>query len=360
MNYLENELYLEDVKKVSSDLQLNFKKLKNKKILITGASGLICSFLVDVLMYRNNFYHDNITMYLLCRNEKKLKERFAYYELEKISDNNKSNIIYIIHDIKEKLTYDIKFDYLIHGASNTHPKLYATDPIGTINTNILGLNNILDYCTNKKPERIVMISSVEIYGENKDDKIRFDEESSGYINCNSLRAGYPESKRLGESLSQAYIEQNGLDIVIARLCRVYGPTLLKDDSKALSQFIHNVLHNEDIVLKSEGNQYFSYLYMADVVSAILKIMFDGICGEAYNVSNVSSDIRLKDLAKLLADYANQKVIFDIPSDIEKKGFSKATVAVLDSHKLELLGWKSYYDIKNGLVRTLDILKKMDK
>lgn len=94
----------------------------------------------------------------------------------------------------------------------------------------------------------------------------FDEDYCGFINCNTLRAGYPESKRCGEALCQAYIRQKGLDIVIPRLTRSYGPTMLMSDSKAVSQFIKKGLAGEDIVLKSKGNQYYSYTYVADAVS----------------------------------------------------------------------------------------------
>ena len=256
----------------------------------------------------------------MCRNEKKLKERFNYYNL------NELNII--IQDICESFDFDYDFDYIINGASNTHPIQYSTNPVGTITTNVMGLNNILKYCIKHKPKRIFMMSSVEIYGENKGDVDLFDENYLGYINCNTVRACYPESKRVCESLCQSYISQYGLDIVIGRLSRVFGPTMQKDDSKALAQFIRNAVDGKDIILKSDGKQLFSYTYMSDAVSAILKILFYGECGEAYNISDRLSDITLKDLACILAKYNNKKVVFELPTNTEKKGYSTATKAVL--------------------------------
>ncbi len=358
MNIIENDLYLKDIKVVAENSNINFNKLKDSKILITGASGLICSFLIDVLMYRNNKYNDNITIYMLERNEEKLKDRFKYYELEKIKDKNSNNLIYIIQDVCNEFKFNIDIDYIIHGASNTHPRQYATDPVGTITTNVIGLNNILTYCIYHKPKKIFMMSSVEIYGENKGDIDLFDEQYLGYINCNTLRAGYPESKRLGETLCQAYISQYDLDIVIGRLSRVYGPTLIKDDSKALSQFIRNAVKNEDIVLKSDGYQLFSYTYMADAVSAILTLLIKGIKGEAYNIADEKSNIRLKDLANILAKMNNKKVIFELPEEIEKKGYSNATKAILDSSKINELGWKAHYDINQGLNNTINIIRQI--
>ena len=353
---IDNKEYLKELQIESESI--NFDNFKNKSFLITGASGLICSFLVDVLMYRNNEYNDNIKIYMLCRNEDKLKRRFPYYELEKLSDNNKGNLIYINQNVCDKFNFDIDFNYIIHGASNTHPKQYSTDPIGTITTNVIGMNNILEYSSKHKPERIFMMSSVEVYGENKGDIDLFDENYLGYINANTLRAGYPESKRLCESLCQAYISQKDLDIVIGRLSRVYGPTLLSDDSKALSQFIKNALNKEDIVLKSEGNQLYSYIHVMDAVDAIMYLINHGKCGEAYNISDKNSNIKLKDLAAILANYNNKEVVFELPDEVERKGYSTATKAIMSSEKINSLGWYPYYSIEDGLNQTLDIMNDM--
>lgn len=356
MRFLDNKMYLDSIKKVALNNQVNFDKFNNSSILITGASGLICSFLVDVLMYRNNNLDANITIYMLCRNEEKLLNRFSYYEIEKYNGKNRGNLVYIIQDVCNKFEFDIHFDYIIHAASNTHPKQYSTNPVGTIATNVIGLNNILDYSIAHKPNKILMMSSVEIYGENKGDVDLFDENYLGYINCNTVRAGYPESKRVCEALCQAYISQYDMNIVIGRLSRVYGPTMLADDSKALAQFIKNAVNGEDIILKSEGNQLFSYIYVADAVSAMMTLLTNGANGEAYNISDEKSNIKLKDLAKILSRYNNKEVKFELPDEVERKGYSTATKALMDSKKINELGWRANYSIEDGLFETINILK----
>ena len=352
---IDNEDYLRDIEREAE--KINFDSLKNKSILITGASGLICSFLVDVLMYRNTKYNDNIKIYMLCRNENKLIDRFSYYDLEKYGPNNRGNLIYLTQNVCDKFDFDIDFDFIIHAASNTHPKQYSTDPVGTITTNIIGMNNILEYCTKHRPQRVFMMSSVEIYGENRGDTELFDEKYLGYIDCNTSRAGYPESKRLCESLCQAYILKYDMDIVIGRLSRVYGPTMARDDSKALAQFIRNALNGEDIVLKSEGTQYYSYTYVADAVLGLLYVLLKGKKGEAYNISDEKSDIMLKDLAKIIADEAVTKVVFDLPDEVEAAGFSTVTKARLDNSKIRELGYEAKYNIRDGVIRTMNILCK---
>ena len=211
MNLLSNQQYLEDVKKIA-DIQFPWENLNNKSILITGASGMIGSFLIDVLM--NKKLDINCKIYAVGRNEKTAKARFLPYW-------NSNAFCFIKGDVNKELVLDGKIDYIIHAASNTHPVAYATDPVGTIETNILGTYNLLNFSKAHQTERFVFVSSVEVYGENRGDCDKFEEHYCGYIDCNTLRAGYPEGKRAGEALCQAFIKQEGMNIVIPRLSRVF-------------------------------------------------------------------------------------------------------------------------------------------
>lgn len=353
MQLYDSEQYMQDVQSVAALPQ--FRKFSDTSVLISGGTGMIGSFLIDVLMWKNHKEHAGIDVYVLGRNEGKAKERFSpYVDMEQFH--------FIKHDINMPITKESELpdmvEYVIHAASNTHPVAYASDPIGTISANVFGTDYLLSYAKQANCKRFVFLSSVEIYGENRGDTDTFAEDYLGYIDCNTMRAGYPESKRTGEALCQAYRVQKQMDIVIPRLSRVYGPTMLLSDTKALSQFILKSVKYEDIVLKSEGTQEFSYCYVADCVAGIQKIMMDGKDGEAYNVCSKDSDVKLRDIAKLLAGYAGKQVIFDLPDAVEQAGYSKATKATLSMEKIKMLGYESQFDIKTGLEHTVHILRDL--
>ncbi len=350
MNLYTNDLYMEDIISVGT-LDLPWDKLKGKSIMLSGATGLLGSFLVDIIMEKNISDNLNCTVYALGRNEQKAKDRFLKY-----LDNQ--HFIFTPYNVKAPFMRDDIgiIDYVLHLASNTHPVQYSTDPIGTITTNIIGLQNMLDFAVKHSATRFAFASSNEIYGENRGDVEFFEEDYCGYINSNTMRAGYPESKRCGEALCQAYKAQKGLDIVIPRFTRSYGPTMLRTDTKAISQFINKAISGEDIVLKSAGNQFYSYTYMADAISGLLYILLCGENGEAYNIADEASDITLKDLATIIAGITGHKVVFEVPDAVEAAGYSTATKARLDGQKLKSLGWKPKYDINSGMERTIRILK----
>ena len=355
MHLYDSDLYNQYIGSVLQSLDLR-DSLKNGTFLISGATGMIGSQLIDLLLFSNQIGRTNCRIIALVRDPEKAKRRFKHF--------NESNGLFLVqHDLnndKSIVTPEaVKIDYLIHAASNTHPVQYAKQPVDTILTNIAGTNKLLRFAVEKAIKRTVFLSSVEVYGENRGDVEFFDESYCGYIDCNTLRAGYPEGKRAGEALCQAYIKQYDLDIIIARLARSYGPTLQRTDSKAMSQFIWNGLNGEDIILKSAGTQQYSYIHAADAALSILYLLECGNSGEAYNLVGKNSNITLKQLANFIAQNVGTKVIFRLPDSVELAGFSKATKAMMDSSKIEQLGFSPSFSLEDGIRNTLDILKSLN-
>ncbi|MEE8684833.1 MAG: NAD-dependent epimerase/dehydratase family protein [Bifidobacterium mongoliense] len=348
---LSSALYQEDLR-YCAGLPLPWSSLENATVMISGATGMIGTFLIDVLRYKRLVDGLFCHVVALGRSGNRARVRFPYidepwFSFERVDISVPDALP--VHDA----------DITVHLASVTNPLGYATDPIGTITSNIMGLRNLLEHqsrCSDSiSTNNFVFASSVEIYGQSRGDQRPFDESYCGYIDCNTVRAGYPEAKRLGEALCQAYLSQRGVRPVIARIARAYGPTLHSDDSKALSQFLHRGIERNDIVLKSSGEQFFSYLYVADVVGGLLYCLFRGEKGAAYNLADAHSDVRLRDLALDIAGICGVTVKFEQPDMVEQSGYSKANYAVMDASKLRNLGWSAHYPLHEGLGRTIRIL-----
>lgn len=351
MSISDNQTYRGDIIRAAA-AGIPWEKLHNRTVLLTGATGMIASVLIDILMYRNqNIVQDGERTHIIAvsRSERKARRRFARYW-------DTPDFVWLSHDITVPLPELGNIDYILHAASNTHPRAYAADPIGTITANVQGTYRLLEYASIHECRRFFFFSSVEIYGENRSDVDRFDETCLGYIDCNTTRAGYPESKRLGEALCNAFASQRGQDFVTGRFSRVYGPTMSPEDSKAIAQFIRNAAAGADIVLKSAGEQLYSYTYAVDAAMAVFYLLLKGESGSAVNIADRASDMMLKDLAALLAAEAGSRVIFEAPDAVERAGYSAATKAVLDSTEIERLGWRALTPIKQGLKKTVRILR----
>lgn len=167
---------------------------------------------------------------------------------------------------------------------------------------------------------------------------------------NTARAGYNESKRTCESLCQSYRSQYGVDCVIARFTRTIGADH-KKDTKAISQFMEKAVNGEDIVLKSKGNQRYSFCYVADTASGAIKVLLDGISGEAYNISDDDEGITLGQYAEFIAGLAGKKVVYQIE---QNDSVSKAVYALMDTKKIKDLGWRPLYTVSGGLRKAYQI------
>lgn len=343
----ENQEYLTELAAWAERYQ-DWDLLQDQTIMVAGATGMIGSSLIDWLMLLNEKKGLNCRIVALGRNAQKARVRFGSYWEE-------AEFLFVEGDINQGIAYDQPIDYLLQAASNTHPLAYSNFPISTITTNVIGTNNLLNYAAEHGAKRVIFLSSVEVYGENRGDTEKFKEDYLGYLDCNTLRAGYPESKRTGEALCQAYLKEKGLDCVILRLARSFGPTLLTSDSKALSQFLKKGIAHEDIVLKSKGKQQYSYIYSLDAVAAIFFALKHGQSGQAYNVAGSSCDTTLRELAETVARLAGRQVVFDLPDQAEAAGYSTATKALLDTRKLASLGFSADTDLESALAATMRIL-----
>ena len=328
---------------------VDWTKLDNRTILISGSTGLVGKYLIMSLLERNRIY--GVHTHIIAMGREKSKFCCRFDDCEGIG-----SVEFLEHDVQQPLAYEKRIDYILHMASNTHPRLYASKPIETEMANILGTMHLLELASSKPGCRFLFTSSTDIYGDNRSGKQFLEETDCGYIDCNTLRAGYIEGKRASEALCNAYREEKGVDFVIARLCRLYGPTMQRPDSRAISQFIDKAVGREDIVLTSRGTQTFSHLYVYDAVTALLRIMTSGETGNAYNVADKDQAPALRELAQKLADIAGTKVVFDLPDELVAKGASTFQDVRLDPSKLYALGWRPAVSLEEGLRHTVEYFR----
>lgn len=335
---------MNDLAECLRDLQ---GELTGKRVMITGAAGLIGSTVVRLLLAANHELGTGVEIVAHEFRREFLEQRFA---------DCADELTFVEGDVSTLSLPDVEVDYIIHAASPAHPLAYSQTPVDVMRANLLGTMNMLDIAK-RCGARLLFISSGEIYGISEDENSAFKENEYGYVDILNPRSCYPESKRAAETLCASYHAQYGVEALVARLCHVYGPSITATNTRADAQFLRNALNGEDIVMKSPGTQVRSFCYVKDCALGLIYIMVRGAAGEAYNVANRHSIATIRQYAQTLADLGNVQLRFELPSDVEAQGYTRVTRAVLDGSKLESIGWCPQYDLKEGLRETLNAARE---
>lgn len=320
----------------------------DKRILITGATGLICSAIVDILCRYNDTHGVETQIYVAGRSQSRIENRFQM---------ERPDLFFVPFDAsKGGNIFNIHFDYIIHGASNASPNNIVNEPVETMISNFIGMKELLDYAKKHKTKRVLYISSSEVYGKKEHDRPSKEDEY-GWIDLLNPRNSYSIGKCAAETLCASYYDEYAVDSVIVRPGHIYGPTALQTDNRVSSAWAYAVARGEDIVMKSDGSQIRSYCYCLDCASAILKVLLNGETVRAYNISNPNSIISIKQMADILAKSAGVNLKMKMPNEEEKKGFNPMSNSSLDSTELLALGWKGLFDAETGFSHTVEVLKE---
>ena len=350
MSFYKSESYIKDLE-IAVKATVGIEKLFGSSVLIAGGSGLIGSYMADMLLYANKHMDAGIKVYAMDLSAERMTARF---------EGAPSDMLELVeHNVNDVPDFDFHVDYIIHAASPAFPAAFNSDPVGTVMSNILGTKYLLDFGRDHGAKRMLYISSGEVYGQGDLSLESFEESYAGYVDPTSPRSCYPNGKRAAETLCVSYTKQFGLDTVIVRPSHTYGPTVTKADNRANAQFVNKGLAGEDIVLNSAGNQMRSYTYLADSASAILTVLASGESGNAYNIANSNSRTTIAGYAKEVAAQTGTKVIFADPDEVAKAEMTPIAKQVLSSSKLESLGWKGKFDVSEGISHTLRIMRELD-
>lgn len=345
MDYLQNTLYKDDIAAACKNIPA-FERLYETRILITGATGLVGSFLVDMLRYMNRYHMAQIQIFAASRSYQKLEERFGKEE---------NDLHYVVADICGEFRFDLSVDYVIHAAANSYPALFREDPAGTIMKSVEGTRNVLDFAQNCGAKRFLFVSSGEVYGQYKTKGSGHKETENGTVDILSARSCYPLGKQVAENLCICYAEQYHLPIVIARLCHTFGPNALESDNRAHMQFIRSAASHKNSVLNSEGLQERSYLYIADSAAAIFTVLLHGQEKNVYNIASQET-ITIRGFAETCATVSDNEVDMRLAKNESKIEKSPINRQVLDGYKLRKLGWKAQFSIREGISHSVQILR----
>lgn len=325
---------------------INWESFRNKTVLVTGATGRLGMYIVEAVSKANIDWNLNITILALARSEQKLREVFG-------ASLGLTYIHTLVQDITEPIRWDGDVHYIFHTAGLASPQDFTNWPVDTLWGHLQGTRNVLELAREKKSEKVLYVSTVEIYGEWKSEEgIR--EEDMGPMHCDNARACYPEAKRMCETMFAAYEAQYKIPYVGVRLCHTFGPGIALDDGRAFSEFIRNVIRGEDIVLQTDGSAVRTYTYVADAIGAML-IAFTKGKEHYYNIANLNNLISIRNLAELIAGLdakGKVKVCYAHPEE-QKLKYLPFKLGIMNVDKIKELGWWPQVGLEDAFRYTLE-------
>jgi len=339
-----NKIIEDDINHILNS-SIPWAKFAGKSILITGATGMIPSYLAYTLLALNKKISKKCKIFVLVRNKTKAKKLFKNF----LNDPS----LKIIHqDVIHKIKIKTKVNYIIHGASPADPTQYQNHPIDALLPNIIGTKNLLDISLHKNFNGFLFLSSGAIYGNLHKKSIL--ENSFGTLDPLDIRSCYAESKRMGESMCSSWYNEKKIPIKIGRIFHTYGPTMKLSDGRIFASLVSDVVNNRNLIIKSNGKTVRPFCYISDTISALFTILLKGKNGEAYNISNPTQSVSVNQLVKIIANIFPEKNLKIIKKNNLKHKYANKSVTIQkpDISKIQKLGWHPTFSIKNGFRRTI--------
>lgn len=341
---MQTKVMLEGELKNLKDMKVPIEDIKGKRILVTGATGLLGSMICKFLFYLSENGWQNKTV-AVVRDIKKIQSVFPDVE-------EGAYFSFLKQDIAEPIMYEGSVDYIIHAACPTASNTFITRPVETIQAIVTGTMNVLEFAARQKCKSVVYLSSMEAYGQILHEEL-LKPEAVGYINPLSLRSCYPEGKRMAENVCMGYFSEYQVPVKVIRLAQTFGPGIPSTDGRVFAQFIRSVLNQEDIVMFTEGGSKRMYLDTMDAVSAVWAVLLAGESGQVYNAGNPDNYCSIKEMAQMVIDeFGNGKSQLRIDRSRDVGQYPPDNMLRLDVQPLEKLGWKARYRLKDMYERML--------
>jgi len=354
-----NKVVDKDLGVILSSLGDQLKKLSGKRIFLSGGAGFLGYYFINFLLYMNE-HVDQEPCEVICADN---FIRGVPDWLNQLKGNESLQVLSedIVHFNMDELD---SIDYIIHAASIASPSYYRKYPIETMDANIGGLRNVLEYCKSKQLSSspvgsVLFFSSSEVYGNPSEDFIPTPETYAGNVSFTGPRACYDESKRFGETLCVNFHRMHNIPVKIVRPFNNYGPGLKIDDGRVLSDFCRNIVSGEDIIMLSDGSAKRTFCYIADAITGYLQALLSDNNGESFNIGSESPEISMEDLANLTIQVAGDTLGIDglqvirAQSSDENYLVDNPMRRCPDISKArDLLGFEPQVSLETGLKNTL--------
>jgi UDP-glucuronate decarboxylase len=295
-----------DLDHICHHLAEDFTRMAGKRLLIVGGAGFLGYYLVQAPLHWNRTTcGEAISVTVFDNYIRGVPGWLTALEGD-------ANLTLRRHDITHPLPEDMgEFDYIIHAASIASPIYYRRYPIETMDANVNGLRNLLDYALTQQAvgrplTGFLFYSTSEIYGDPTPENIPTPETYRGNVSCTGPRACYDESKRYGETLCVNFAQVHGLPVKMARPFNNYGPGLKISDRRVLPDFARDIFDGRDIVMLSDGAPTRTFCYIADAIVGYYRILTRGRPGEAYNIGIEDPEISMAELADRVAAIARER------------------------------------------------------
>lgn len=348
---LNNPIIKYDMEELYSS-NIEWNQMNKKNILISGATGMLASYLVLFFIYLNEIHNFEINLYLNVRSSEKARTRFGEYLSRK-------NIFLVTGDIVNGINIQNNIHYIIHAASLASPQYYKTMPVETALPNIVGTYNLLEFAKEQQEFMgFLFFSSGSVYGNTKqlDSITELDVGSLDFLNNGN---SYAESKRCGEMLCHAYWSEYNLPVKSVRIHHTYAPTMdYENDKRVFSEFIRNCIEGKDIILKSDGTAKRSFCYITDMISGMLFVLFYGVNGESYNLGNPNCFISIYELAKIIANDISRTKLSIVREPRKETQYqpspeSDTRMVPVNIEKAKMLGWIPKISCSEGFLRVVE-------
>lgn len=306
--------------------ELPWDDLDGRTVLVTGATGLIGSQLVRVLLSRRDVTGSDTRVVALARNIKKGDALFG-----------QRDGLQVVSWTSGEPFPDVSADCVVHASSPTSSRDFVSKPVDVIQAIVEGSIAALRYANAHSCSRVLLLSTMEIYGEVRG---TIDEGMGGELDTMNPRSSYPEAKRLAECLFASYAAEYGTHTTVARLTQTFGEGVLPTDSRVFAEFARCATRGKNIVLLTDGSKQNQYLSVDDAVRAILVLLSRGRDGLAYNVANPETFCCVRNMANMVAcELGDGKCHVTFGSDPERaETFRRGSTINLDISRLEALGW----------------------